>query len=124
MKNKIINILFFSGIAALLLACSHENPLEKNALSVSGKFLYQASQYAEAQLNAGDRHGGVDYGKCVEGTSDFSKEYCNTLYSYMIEFAQIQDRIFKDISLGDLTDANVYYQVKGYYDNQAYVGEK
>ena len=124
MRNKIIIIVFFIGIAGLLLACSHENPLEKNALSLSGKFLYQASRYAEAQLNAGDTHEGVDFGKCVEGTSDFSIEYCSAIYEKIVEFARNKHGMFKDITVDDLTDANAYYQVKGYYDNQTYMGEK
>ena len=121
---KLIKFLFYTGVSGLLLACSHENPLEKNALSLSGKFLYQASRYAEVQLNAGSEHGGFDFGKCVEGNPELTVKYCDSVYAKMIEFAEKQNGAFKEIILNDLTDANVYYQVKGYYDNQTYIGEK
>lgn len=105
----------------MLISCSRENPIDKNALSLSGKFLYQASVYAEKQLGANNSHGGIDYGGCVEGVSKLSRKYCEKLYSNMIVFGKNQNGPYKDLSVDDLTDANAYYQVKAYYDNQVLV---
>ncbi len=124
MKNKIINLVFFIITGAILIACSHENPLDKNALSLSGKFLYQSCRYAEKQLRGNDFHGGYDYGRCVEGDLAYSTQYCQSLYMYMIEFAKKQNGLYKNITTQDLLDANTYFQVKGYYDNQTFIGEK
>ena len=123
MKDRIVNLIFFFVVGALLIACSHENPLDKNALSLSGKFLYQSSRYAERLLKSKFSNGS-DYGRCVEGDSKYSNQYCQLVYEYIVEFARVQNGLYKDITVQDLLDANAYFQVKGYYDNQVYIGEK
>lgn len=122
MKNKIIYAVFLI-FTSFLSACSHENPLEKSAFSVSGKFLYNASLYAEKKLNYGDMHGGADFGQCVEGVSKYSKNYCTELYNEIILFAKNQQNVFNKLTIEDLTDANAYFQVKSFYDNQIYIGK-
>lgn len=122
MSDKIIFLFCFS-LVVFLSACSHENPLEKNAFSVSGRFLYNASTYAEKKLNYDDAHGGVDFGQCVEGISSYSENYCNNLYNEIIIFAKTQKNNFNELTLEDLTDANAYFQVKSFYDNQVYIGK-
>jgi len=122
MNLKSFNLLFLISASLLLFSCSQENPLEKNALSLSGSFLFYASYYSEKKLNSGYAHGGYDYGKCVEGEPGYSARYCQKLYKAIIEVAKKQNGLFKNITVNDLTEANAYYQVKGYYDNQTYIG--
>lgn len=121
-RIEIINILFFLGVFLFVSACSHENPLDKNALSLSGKFLYQASRFSEKKLNGGNVHGGYDYGRCIEGGGEYSASYCQAIYLNMVVFAKTKNSLYKDITVEDLTDANAYYPVKSYYDNQVYIG--
>lgn len=121
MKHECVNLIILSILSVLLLSCSHENPIDKNALSTSGKFLYQSSLYAEKQLNADENHGGSDYGSCVEGKYTFPSFYCEKLYEAMISYAKSQNKAYQDLTIEDLMDANAYYQVKGYYDNQVFL---
>lgn len=115
MKNLVC--FFLCGALILLSACSHKNPLEKSSLSRSGKFLYQAGLFSEKTLNGGQNHDGKDYENCVENENMNYTVYCQQLYQQMLIFSKNNEN-YHDLTIEDLQDTNIYFQVRSYYTNE------
>lgn len=117
-------LLFFSSLL-LLSSCSHKNSLDMNTPNQSGKFLYQASLFAEKNLNNGQDHGGLDYANCAEGNLEYIAPYCQNLYKKILVFSrEAQNKSYANLTIDDLTEANTYFRVRSFYYNQVYLHSK
>lgn len=107
--NKTIPILGLMLSSCLLSACHHENPLKKQTELRSSSFLINASVAAWRGLNPNSTliDGQNAYMHCMTGHGKNSD--CKALFQGMVVFAKKgQFPEFKEVSVADLTDADVF----------------
>lgn len=103
------------GVSALMLitGCSkHHNPLEQATPKQAARFLVQASQYAEKQLQVFNAPGGHYYGLCMRGRE--KPALCQKLYQAMLAFARNTVN-FNDLNRDDLTSSTVFAGLQDTY---------
>ena len=128
-KGALNSFLFFSisGFILWLLLYAHRNPLDNHPPNETGRFLYQASVFAEESLNHGKSHGGMDYAYCVEGKFDNLAQqnvavYCASLYEKIRVFSQKPNNAsYQKLTIQDLQQVIPYFKVRGFYWNQVYL---
>lgn len=99
----IITIVASLGLAA----CSHENPLQKQPEENMVHFLRDSSEYAAKKMNYKGSWGDA-YLYCMEGDLNKDADFCPKLYGHMIEFSKKLGSQFKDLTVEDLTDKQLF----------------
>lgn len=117
-SKKTQSLFLCIGLSVVVSACSGSDPLKKQPVDQSAKFLIKASLYAEKRLKLLNP-GGYYYGECMRGKED--KSVCKKLYREMVHYAKNIEG-YKNLTINELADANTYTRLGRAYESARFLG--